>query len=307
MNLSAVENTNPKTVALEQRDELPLLRIDNSCATALIALQGAQLLEFTVKGQRPLIWLSERAEFKRKQSIRGGIPVCWPWFGDIARNPPTVRRMANGDNLPAHGCVRTQNWILESIAEQPETTQVKLSYATMAATQPEWPHEATVRLTINVGATLSLRLSTRNDGRTPLAFAQALHTYFPVGDIRETEVRGLEQTRYIDTLEDWCERSQSGILAFSGETDRIYLDTPAQIELFDRRWQRSIYLRAQNSRSAIAWNPWIEKSKRLSQFAGDAWQRMLCIETANVMDDCIALAPGAEHSLTLEIGGLDPQ
>lgn len=306
MNLQAFSSTPLTTVALEQRDELPLLRIGNAHAETLIALQGAQLIEFTPKGQRPLIWLSENAEFKRGQSIRGGIPVCWPWFGAIERNPESVRHMASGENLPAHGIVRNANWILEAISEQTDATRVTLSYATMATTQTEWPHDATVRLTISVGKTLRLELSTRNEGRAPLAITQALHSYFPVSDIHALEVRGLEQARYIDALDNWRECIQTGAVQFCGETDRIYLDVPPIIELLDRNEQHSIFLRAHNSASAIVWNPWIDKAKRLSQFAPDAWQRMLCIETANALTDCVVLAPGAEHTLTVEISGHCP-
>ncbi len=298
--MSVLGNFGCSSVALEQRDELTLLRVDNAHATALIALQGAQVLEYCEKGQRPLLWLSEQAEFKRGQSIRGGIPVCWPWFGDIRRNPETVQRMANGAKLPAHGLVRSESWILDNISEQADATQITLSYATMATTQPAWPHDAALTLTIRVGATLGLALSTRNDAPVPIAISQALHTYFPVSDIREVTVNGLEQRRYIDALDDWREHIQNGAIAFAGETDRIYLDAPPRIEIVDRGWQRSIFLQARNSHSAIVWNPWIEKAQRLSQFADAAWQRMLCIETANALSDSITLAPGTEQTLGVE-------
>lgn len=290
-----------KTLAIEQRDELPLLRISNAHANALIALQGGQVLEFVPKGQRPLIWLSEHAAFKRGQSIRGGIPVCWPWFGDIKRNLSAVQQMTLGENLPAHGVVRAQNWTLDSIDERSNTTVVALRYATMTTTQTEWPHDATLTLTISIGKTLRLQLSARNDAHIPLTITQALHTYFPVSDIRDVEVKGFEHTRFVDTLDDWREHKQNGAIQFSGETDRIYLDVPPRVELFDRGWQRSIFLNARNSNSAIVWNPWIEKSKRLSQFADDAWQRMLCIETANALSDSVTIQPGAEHVLEVEI------
>jgi glucose-6-phosphate 1-epimerase len=292
---------NSKSVALERRDELSLLRISNVHADALIALQGAQVLEFTPKDQRPLIWLSEIAAFKRGQSIRGGIPVCWPWFGDVKRNPDPVQKMTRGENLPAHGLVRAQDWMIEAIDERSNATVVVLRYATMATTQSEWPHDATLILTVSIGKTLHLQLSTRNDSRSELAITQALHAYFPVSDIRAVEIRGFEQTRFIDTLDDWREHEQNVAIEFFGETDRIYLDVPARVELIDRGWQRSIFLDTRNSHSAIVWNPWIEKSQRLSQFPDDAWQRMACIETANAWSDSVTLQPGAEHTLAVEI------
>ena len=309
MSPNAINSFASKTVTLEQRDELTLLRVSNTHADALIALQGAQVLEFCAKDKRPLLWLSELAEFKRGQSIRGGIPVCWPWFGDIKRNPELVQRMTRGENLPAHGLVRNQDWTLESITETADHTHITLSYSIWAATQTEWPHNASVRLTISIGRNLRLQLTSRNDSPEPLTITQALHTYFPVSDSRQVKITGLEQTRYIDTLDGWREQTQSGSVEFSSETDRIYFGVPESIELVDRGWQRRIALRARpsssstNSNSAIVWNPWIEKSKRLSQFADDAWQRMVCIETANALSDSVALAAGAEHTLDVEFSG----
>lgn len=288
------------SVQLVQLGELPALRINNDCATALIALQGAQLLEFVPHGSRPIIWLSEQAAFARGQGIRGGIPVCWPWFGDLERNPAAVRAAVTGPAAPAHGLVRAQDWLLDHIAEQPGNTTIALRYPT-ATLADRWPHAAELTLTVSIGATLRLQLRTRNSGASPFALSQALHTYFAISDSRQVDILGFEDTRYIDTLDHWRECRQQGAIRGSGEIDRIYLQTPAHVQLRDAGWQRSIQLRAQNSASAVVWNPHIEKSKRLGQFAADAWQRMFCIETANVMDDCVVLAAGADHELDLEI------
>lgn len=312
-------NFDCRTAALEQRGELTLLRIRNAHADALIALQGAQVLEFRGKSQRPLLWLSEQAEFKRGQPIRGGAPVCWPWFGALERNPAAVRNMArgaapsshsstlaaHGSTLPAHGFARNANWTLDRIDENAERTTLVLRYATVAGIQPDWPHDATLALAIDIGRALRMELSTRNESPSTFALTQALHTYLPVGDIRQVELGGFDGARYIDTLDDWREHRQQGAIEFAGETDRIYLGVPPQVELIDRAWQRRISLRADGSNSAIVWNPWIDKARRLSQFADDAWQRMLCIETANVLDDAVTIPPGGEHVLAVEISACD--
>ena len=114
-------------------------------------------------------------------------------------------------------------------------------------------------------------------------------------------IEGLEGRSYIDTLQDWKSVRQQGAVTFSGETDRIYLDTPAQLSIVDPLWKRRILMRSQGSASAVVWNPWIDKAKRLSQFADDAWQGMLCIEHANVLDDALILAPGAEYRLDVTL------
>lgn len=286
------------SVALTQLDELPALRVRNAAAEALIVLRGAQVLEFVERGRQPLLWLSERAEFRRGQTIRGGIPVCWPWFGDLARNPDPVRQLAGEPAAaPAHGLVRAQDWLLHAIDERPDQTEITLRCPTLPA---HWPHATELLLTIGVGRTLTLQLTTKNTGATPLALTQALHTYFAVSDIRAVTVPTLADKRYIDTLRNWSEQIQTGVENFSGETDRIYCDLPERLQLHDAQWRRAIHLRAAHSSSAVLWNPWIEKSKRLSQFADDAWQRMLCIETANVLEDAVTLAPGAAHTLEME-------
>jgi len=284
---------------LVQIDELPALRIRNRHADALIALQGAQVLEYIPRGQQPVIWLSETAEFRRGSAVRGGIPVCWPWFGDLARNPEPVRALITG-GAPAHGLVRGRDWTLGNIVETETQTEITLCYPGTGLPS-HW--RAELSLTIAVGATLQLRLGTRNAGAAPLHFTQALHTYFAVSHIDDIEILGLDHSPYLDTLEQWQERRQRGALRVEGEIDRIYLDTPEHIEIHDKNWRRNLRIRS-NSRCAVVWNPWIEKAKRLSQFKADAWRRMLCIESANVMSDSLTLERGAEYQLELQISSI---
>jgi glucose-6-phosphate 1-epimerase len=288
-----------RSIQLVQLDELPALRVSNDHADALIALQGAQVLEYTPRGAQPVIWLSERAGFRRGQSVRGGIPVCWPWFGDLARNPDAVRAGFEGPDAPAHGLARGEGWLLAGVSEDATATHIALRLP--GATPPGWKHAAELTLAIAVGATLQLQLRTRNIGAASLAFSQALHTYLAVSDTENVEIRGLEGAPYIDTLRDWREVRQEGAVRMEGEVDRIYRAVPAHVALHDAGWQRTLHLRVRNSASAVVWNPHIAKAQRLSQFAPDAWRRMLCIETANVLDDSVYLAPGAEHVLELEI------
>lgn len=298
--------TSPSTYALsqitlEQRDELPVLRISNRHADAAIALQGAQVLEYTPRGAHPVIWLSDRVEYKRNQSQRGGIPVCWPWFGALERNPAAARSLAHGSQLPAHGLVRTRDWTIHSIKESDENIQITLTFTTDALSQMQWSGSAELQLTVTVGAALRLELTTRNLGAQPIALTQALHTYFAISAIDKVELTGFENTHYIDTLDDWYDHNQDGSIKFGAETDRIYLDVPSSIQLHDSGWNRTIHLRTNNSASAVVWNPWVEKSKRLSQFSPEAFRDMVCIETANVLDDMVELAPQQSHTVILEI------
>ena len=279
---------------------LPGWRLRFGRAQLDICQQGAQILSYFPDIEQPaLIWLSDCAEYVKGQGVRGGVPVCWPWFGDIQRNPPAVQNMTTSD-APFHGLARTVDWQLLDSSVDRAGVQISLQ---LDASQglADWPHAATVQLHIELGERLTIRLDNHNVGTQPLAISQALHTYFAVSDIHQVEVQGLEGCPYHETLEGWQLREQADALTFSGETDRVYLQVPESLQIIDTGWQRRIHLRTQGSQSAIVWNPWIDKAQRLSGFASDAWQHMLCIENANVLDDHLLLEPGARHRLQLEL------
>lgn len=287
------------TIRPEMFGELSCWRVESPDATLLIAEQGAQILHYQRTGEPPLIWLSDAAQGIAGQSVRGGVPVCWPWFGDLARNPVALLAQYKGDAAPFHGLVRNRLWVC---AEKQVTE--KEAYLRFTCPQPEeglpgWPHAVEVALEIRLGARLQVSLCSENSGSRAVWISQALHTYYAVSDVRCVSVRGVEGSRYIETLDQWRECSQHGALTFQGETDRLYLDVPPRLEIQDEGWKRRVIIETQGSHSAILWNPWIDKAQRLSHFAADAWQRMLCIETANVWNDCVELKSGACHQLTM--------
>lgn len=290
-------------IAHEQIGELVCWRIRHRGAQLLIAEQGAQLLSYQRDDSPPLIWLSDQAQYQRGQGLRGGIPVCWPWFGALDRNPDEIQAQYQGATpAPFHGLVRTLDWRLEDIrAEDSGAVSIEFVFDSRVQPLPGWSEAAELRLHIRLDHRLHLRLSSHNHGHQPLFLSQALHSYFAVSDIHTVQIEGLHGCRYIETLEDWQERRQQGPLTFDGETDRIYLGVPSQISFRDEQWHRRVHLMSSGSHSAVVWNPWIEKSRSLSQFADDAWTGMLCIETANVLGDRIELAPGAAHTLALTL------
>lgn len=291
----------PADIQRIEMDSLPCWCMRLGDAELLVTEQGAQVLSYRQGDASPVIWLSEQAAFEAGQSVRGGVPVCWPWFGDLRRNPDDIQAMFEGsDPAPAHGMARAIDWVLETRDADSATLEFVCPQARRGL--PDWPHPVDLRLRISLDNDgLQMELSSENLGEQPVAFTQALHSYFAVSAIGDVAVEGLQGCRYIETLEDWQERQQQGDLRVTGETDRIYLDLPPQLSLVDSGWQRRINLQARGSASAVLWNPWIDKAQRLSQFADDAWQRMLCIETANVLGDRVLLQPGERHSLQLTI------
>lgn len=278
--------------------ELKCWRIDDGRAELLVTEQGAQVVSYRRHGDQPLIWLNDQAIFKPGTPIRGGVPVCWPWFGNLSKNPNAVQAMRQAeDAAPAHGLVRAMNWVLEGIESGHSPLRVTFSLPQANGQLPGWPHQAELRLAIELGDDLSIDLTTRNLGQQPITLSQALHTYFAVSDVRQISVDEVASLEYIETLENWETRTQEGALEVAGETDRIYLDTPKRLAINDHEWKRRVLIDTHGSASAVIWNPWIERAAAFVDMANDGWQHMFCIETANVLGDVVTLAPGASHSL----------
>lgn len=282
-------------------DQLVCWRIRATGSELLVAQQGAQILSYQQGEQPPLIWLSPDAAYQRGQSVRGGVPVCWPWFGDLRRNPQAVQAHYHLEQAPAHGLVRALDWELLGIDEGGDAVTLRFAYDTRTQPLEGWPRDVGLTFVVRLADDLGMSLETYNRGTEPLTLSQALHSYFAVSDVRQVSVEGLQGCRYIDTLQDWQELRQQEALVFDAETDRIYFDTAARLSIVDPGWGRRIHLDARGSRSAVLWNPWVDKAKRLSQFPDDAWQNMLCIETANVLEDVVQLNAGERHRLELRL------
>ncbi|MEB0048335.1 MULTISPECIES: D-hexose-6-phosphate mutarotase [unclassified Pseudomonas] len=284
-------------------DELNCWCIRHGQAELLVAQQGAHILSYQVAGQPPLIWLNDQALFKTGKSIRAGVPVCWPWFGNLPRNPQSVRDMRiSNEPATAHGLVRTMDWALGEMATEGESLTVEFVLPYPEGGLPGWPHQVDLKLSIRLDNQLHISLTSHNQGQEAVSISQALHSYFAVSDVRDVQVEGLDGLSYIETLDDWNIVKQTGDLRFIGETDRIYLNTPATLSIVDPAWKRRIELTSSGSRSTVIWNPWIDRAAAFSDMAEDGWQRMLCIETANVMDDVVKLEAGARHTLGVSIG-----
>lgn len=265
-------------------------RVSNALATAEIAKQGAQLLTWAPKGQPAVVWLSQQALFKEGKSLRGGVPVCWPWFGPHPSDSA----------LPGHGYARNREWRVKESGSEGDATRITLFFDPVEAAVPN-AVDALLELTFTIGDRLRMALTSTNRGGEPLTISQALHTYFRVGDITDTRVEGLEGKRYLDKVADRVVARQEGDVAIDGEVDRIYIDCPGPVTIVDRRLQRRIRVASRNSRSCVVWNPWAEKGARLGDLGHDGYRRMLCVETANAWEDRVSIAPGASYTLAAEI------
>ena len=263
-------------------------------AAGEIYLHGAHVTSWKPAGTEEVFFVSPNSLWQDGHAIRGGIPICFPWFGDKADDP----------HAPAHGFVRTKEWKLEGIAAEGDTVSVEMSTESDAATQPRYPSQFRLVYRVTFGAQLVLALIMFNTGDKPLRFEEALHAYHNVGDVTRASIVGLGGTDYLDKTDSYRRKTQVGDVTITRETDRVYLDTTHAIAVKDPVLQRRIEINKYNSRTTVVWNPWIEKSRALSDLGQDQWKGMLCIETSNVGDFAVQLAPGQQHSLkaTVSVG-----
>ena len=275
---------------------LPFIRVNNRFCDAEISLLGGQVLSFSRKDQeKTLLFCSDAAYFEHGKGIKGGAPVCWPWFGD------------HPEGRGAHGFARSNLWCVDSIERDDcEVIELALRLPIEAFTRyPEWQG---VRLStkIRLGKWLTIALITENGSDKPVSLSQALHTYFQVSDSRTISIEGLENNTYLDKPSNLQRQPATGkAITVDAEVDRIYEVVQSPIKLIDRAWNRSVTLSSDGSASAVVWNPWVEKSKAMSDFGDNEYINMVCIETTNAAADTRDLAPGQSHTMQVKIHPAD--
>jgi D-hexose-6-phosphate mutarotase len=271
---------------------LPVIEVQNGYATARISLQGAYVLSWIPAGQAEVIWVSEAAIFAPGKSVRGGIPICWPWFGVHETR----------DDFPAHGFARTVFWQVRNTRPlESGGTEVTLSLDTTRLDQQRqrmWPYPTTVEYRVTVAQTLGLELTTCNHGEQSFIISEALHTYFKMQDIAQVTVRGLEGKDYLDKTDAFKRKTQSGPITITHETDRVYVDTSDQVVIENS--QREVVIDKQGSLSTVVWNPWQATAKRMGDLGKEGYRNMLCVETANAADNSVSINPGECHRLALQ-------
>lgn len=273
------------------KGNMPVAEIKNDLGRASIALQGAHVLDFQANGEAPLLWMSEDATFAPGKSLRGGVPICWPWFGPNDSD----------SNLPGHGPARTANW-------KPVTTEAMEDGRTLAIfeliesdrTRQSCPHPLRVQLHVKVGHSLSLALETTNLGATSFTLGEALHTYFYVSDVREAKIEGLENCEYIDKIDAGQRKQQHGVVRINSETDRIYLGTGNCCNIVDPVMKRKILIRSEGSASTVVWNPWVEQAEKMGDLGPEGYLHMLCVETANAASNVVQLEAEETHRMVAD-------
>lgn len=279
---------------IEGKGGLTMIEIDNGQAAALISVHAGQALSFKPHDAKDdLLFVGATAYFDTGKAIKGGIPICWPWFGP---DPEDKGR-------PAHGFVRSAPWsVIATEAVADGSTVVKLGIADNANTRAIWPHAFNLIQVITVGPTLQLELVTKNPGDLPFSITQGFHTYFKVGDVTQAQVLGLEDKRFIDKVADDAIETQDGHVAIHGEVNRIYQGIDRDLLIDDASLDRRIRIRGTNSSTCVVWNPWIETARAMGDLADDDYLTMLCVETLNADSEIIEVPPRGEVMIGVELG-----
>lgn len=273
-----------------EMDGEPIAWIRNGACSATIARKGAQVLSWYPHGHAEVFWVSPIRPKHSELTVRGGVPICWPWFGPHPTDP----------TKPIHGFVCARRWAVAGSCKLPQATELILKTETTPEDAVLWPYQAELTLRLIAGATLKLELTTRNTGSKAFQLTEALHSYFYVSDIAQVEVCGFEGLDYLDKLDAYTRKRQTGPIIVNGEIDRIYLGHSDKAVIRDMGLGRAIVISKSGSTSSVVWNPWEERAKTFGDIPEDGYRHMLCVETANAGDDVIRLEPGSEHTLMAE-------
>ncbi len=273
--------------------------IDTPACRGELYLHGAHITAWTPKTAHPdaptpqterseasdpheVPYLSDTSSFRDGAAIRGGVPICFPWFGPHPSDP----------QAPAHGPARLHDWLVRNT--QYENGTVTLTLTTRC-------DDLHVTFIAGFGHQLAMTLTARNQGNAPATFTEALHTYLAVSHPRKVHVSGLQGVTYESKVHAARFTEQNEQIHFDGETDRVYLNTESTCVLHDPTWHRRIVVRKTGSRSTVVWNPGPERFRDSADLGGDRWQRFVCIETANALDNAVSLAPGAAHTISAQL------
>jgi len=270
---------------------MPIAALASASGSCEVSLHGGHVLSYRPAGHLPVLFMSKASCFEPGKPIRGGIPVCWPWFGPHPADP----------GKPQHGFARIVPWTLAATEYAAQSTEIRLTLEDSDRTRAWWPFRFSLALRVSLEAALKVELTTRNTDTRPFTITEALHSYFMVRQIMDVTVRGLEGTAYMDKVTGLEGRPQETPLVVRQEVDRVYAATESECVIDDAGLERQIIVSKRGSRTTVVWNPWMDKAGRMPDFGDEAYTRMICVETANAGDDAVTLQPGDSHTLAAAI------
>lgn len=290
MNTIRLGSSHLGNIHLGSIQDVPVIHVRHPKATADISLFGGQVLRFQPTHSHQRLWLGEKAIFNHSTAIRGGIPLCWPWFGNHKPGPDPLSQ-------PAHGFARQSLWDLDHSESDEQEARLRLSLSANEHTLSLWPHHFELQLDIIIGESLTLALTSKNTGTKPWSYTGAFHSYFATDDIRQSELRGLGRP-YLDSVDNGSPCNGNGTLAFAKTLDHVY--TAPETNCVLSLPQGTTQIAATGHDSLVAWSPWREGAAVMADLADDDYLRMFCVEPA-VFQQPVCLQPGEEHVLRMAI------
>jgi len=255
----------------------------------VVSLYGGHVMSYKPDGKDDLLWVSEYSYFEDGKAIRGGIPVCWPWFGDNPSSP----------ELPSHGFAKICDWNVKSSSSNENFTELVLSLSDRDVPDKRFgtqPFE--LELSVRCGKKLEVALATYNSGNSDFKLTESFHTYFSVSDINKVFISGLDGEEYSEKTGETRRKSiQSGPVTFSSKVARTYSGSACDCEICDPGAGRKIKISKAGSRTTVLWNPWIAESAKSPDLEDNAYLEMVCVETANAFSDSVSIAPGEIHRM----------
>lgn len=275
----------PSVTIADGNGGLPVVRVATARCSGEVFLDGATVTGWTPTGADPVLFLSGRSHFVAGEPIRGGVPLCGPWFGKGRGN----------DRTPMHGFFRITRWTLVEAHDEAGTVTLTFNLDGDAAGEAGFPGLA-ASYTVTFGDELDLALTVRA-GQEEIELEEALHTYFRVGDVTRVSIEGLDGARYVDKAPGGrAVNAQSGPVTFLRETDRVYA-YDGEATIVDPESGRRIVVAKEGSASTILWNPWEAKAAGLDDMDDAEWKHMVCVESGNVLRQPLTLAAGQAHTL----------
>jgi len=274
-------------------NNLIYLIVTNKYADAKICLYGAHVLSFAPHNAKEILWMSPKSNFEVGQAIRGGIPVCFPWFGPHKTD----------SDKPQHGFGRLMYWDLVEVTSKPtDETLVRFKLCTSEETKAYWPHDFCAELTVTVGKTLEVRLNVINQSDALFEYTCALHSYYNISSIENITITGLQGANYHSQLEPGEFVQESPKIEILKAETRHYHNTVATCVIDDNEMKRKIRIEKEGSKITTVWNPGKETCATINDMPDDAYLHFVCIEAVNAFDDVIKLDAGKSHTTSAIIG-----
>ncbi len=277
-------------VTFSMQDNIMLIQVENDFASAALTTHGASILSFTPKGAQDLLWVSPAAVYNGAKPIRGGIPVCWPWFGG-----------AKQSGLPAHGFVRNKVWHLDHVMNLDSgVTEVVLTTDADEDSLALWPHHFHLELRVEIGEKLAVSLTTHNTNEHDIEITEALHSYFSVSQATALNISGVEGSIEHDTL---CEPAAvakcNESITLAPPMDSVFTDQHKDIIISDTQMSRNLLIEKHNAASTIVWNPGEEIVKGFADIDDQAWSDFVCVEAGNVFDNAVVIPAREKHTMSM--------